>query len=47
MFVILLRGVQEKANSYVDQQQKSKEKRCLKARDERRLEKRKAGKART
>jgi len=36
----LLHGVQEIANSYVDQQQESKERGDEKAREERRLEKR-------
>ena len=39
-----MRWVQEIANSYVDQQQQSKERREVIARGERRLEKRKAGK---
>jgi hypothetical protein len=47
MFVCLLQGVQEIANSYVDQQQILKERRDVIAREERRLEKRKAEKART
>ena len=37
MLVCLLRGVQEIANSYVDQQQSPKERRDVIARDERRL----------
>ena len=47
LFVCLLRGVQEIANSYVDQQQQSKKRRDVIAREGRRLEKRKAEKART
>jgi hypothetical protein len=43
----LLQGVQEIANFYVDQQQELKERRDVIAREERRLEKRKAEKART
>jgi len=43
----LLQGVQKIANSYVDQQQKSKERRDVMDREERRLEKCKAEKART
>jgi len=47
LFVCLLQGVQEIANSYVDQQQRSKERRDVIDREERRLEKRKAEKAST
>jgi len=43
----LLQGVQEIANSYVDQQPESKERRDVIAKEERRLEKCKAEKART
>jgi len=43
----LLQGVQEIANSYVDQQQELKERRDVIEREERRLEKRKAEEART
>ena len=46
-FVCLLQGVQEIANSYVDQQQEFKERRDVIAREKRRLEKRTAKKART
>ena len=38
--LLLLQGVQEIANSYVDQQQESKERRDVIVREERRLEKR-------
>jgi len=43
----LLQKVQKVTNSYVDQQQESKERRVVIAREERRLEKHKAEKART
>jgi len=43
----LLQGVEEIANSYMDQQQESKERRDVIAREKRRLEKCKAEKAST
>jgi len=47
LFICLLQGVQEIANSYVDQQQVSKERRNVIEREERGLEKCKAEKERT